>query len=151
MSELPHVRVDPNASADDIDAVVAGLLAFNVARIGDPNEEPVQIFVRDSHGTILGGLLGDIKWRWMFVSKLWVSDDLRGAGYGSELMVAAEELARSRTCIGIYLSTFEFQARPFYEKLGYTVFGTLDGYPPGFCQHYLVKLLSPAEDSTQVR
>lgn len=41
------------------------------------------------------------------------------------------------------LDTFEYQARPFYEKLGYQLFGTLDGYPPGYRQFYLRKRLSP--------
>ena len=77
-------------------------------------------------------------------AEAWVSDEARGGGHGSKLMHAAEELARSRNCIGVYLSTFEFQARPFYEKLGYSVFGTLEGYPPGYSQHYLVKRLTPA-------
>ena len=33
--------------------------------------------------------------------------------------------------------TFSFQARPFYEKLGYRVFGTLENHPSGH-QHYLM-------------
>ena len=37
----------------------------------------------------------------------------------------------------------EYQARPFYEKLGYELFGTLDGYPPGYRQFYLRKSLGP--------
>jgi hypothetical protein len=42
------------------------------------------------------------------------------------------------------LDTFEYQARPFYEKLGYQLFGTLDGYPPGYRQFYLCKRLVPS-------
>ncbi|MFL5605250.1 MAG: GNAT family N-acetyltransferase [Gemmatimonadaceae bacterium] len=121
--------------------VQAGLRAFNVARIGDPREEPVHIFVRDVHGAIVGGLLGHIRWRWLYVAKLWVDDAHRGAGSGSALMKAAEEHGRARGCIGVYLDTFEYQARPFYEKLGYSLFGTLEGYPPGYRQFHLAKIL----------
>jgi hypothetical protein len=35
------------------------------------------------------------------------------------------------------------QARPFYEKLGYELFGTLEGYPAGTRQHHLFKRLDP--------
>jgi GNAT superfamily N-acetyltransferase len=70
-----------------------------------------------------------------------VDDRFRGAGHGSALIEAAEQLARERDCIGVNLDTFEYQARPFYEKLGYTVFGTLEGYPPGYRQFFLAKPL----------
>jgi hypothetical protein len=40
--------------------------------------------------------------------------------------------------------TLDYQARPFYEKLGYQLFGTLDGYPPGYRQFYLCKRLVSA-------
>ena len=55
-------------------------------------------------------------------------------------MAAIEEYAWAHDCLGVYLDTFEYQARPFYEKLGYAVYGTLEGYPPGYRQYYLRKL-----------
>jgi GNAT superfamily N-acetyltransferase len=134
-----HIVVDPVASADDVAVVQAGLRAFNVARIGPPEEEPVQIFLRDEEDRVVGGLLGHIRWRWLYVAKLWIDDAHRGAGQGAALMGAAESYARERGCLGAYLDTFEYQARPFYEKLGYEVFGTLEGYPPGYRQYHLAK------------
>jgi len=41
----------------------------------------------------------------------------------------------------IWLDTFSFQARPFYERLGFSLFGALAGYPPGSARHFLVKRL----------
>ena len=38
-----------------------------------------------------------------------------------------------------YLDTFSFQARPMYEKLGYSVFGTLEDHPQGHTQWYMKK------------
>jgi GNAT superfamily N-acetyltransferase len=137
-----RIAVETQASAADVATVEAGLLAFNVAKIGPPNESPVRVFVRDANGRVVGGLLGHIRWRWLYVSKLWVDDSLREKGYGASLMKAAEEHAISMGCIGAYLDTFEYQARPFYEKLGYELFGTLDDYPPGYRQFHLVKRLS---------
>jgi GNAT superfamily N-acetyltransferase len=139
MTDRARVSVEPDASPADVETVEAGLRAFNVARIGDPGEEPVRIFLRDPHGQIVGGLLGHIRWRWLYVAKLWISAAHRGAGHGAALMAAAEAHARARGCLGTYLDTFEYQARPFYEKLGYTVFGTLEGYPAGYRQYYLAK------------
>jgi GNAT superfamily N-acetyltransferase len=136
-----RLAIEPDPAPDDVATVNRGLRAFNVERIGDPHEEPVHIFLRDDDDHVVGGLLGHIRWRWLYVAKLWVNDRVRGAGHGSALLAAAEELARGRGCIGVHLDTFEYQARPFYEKLGYTVFGTLDGYPPGYRQFHLAKTL----------
>lgn len=36
-------------------------------------------------------------------------------------MTQAEIYAEDNGLIGIYFETWDFQARPFYEKLGYTV------------------------------
>ena len=136
-----RISVEPDAADADVATVMAGLRAFNVDVLGDPAEEPVRIFLRDQNGAVAGGLLGHIRWRWLYVSKLWMRQDLRGYGHGAALMDAAEDLARTRGCIGAYLDTFEYQARPFYEKRGYQLFGTLEGYPPGYRQYFLAKRL----------
>jgi GNAT superfamily N-acetyltransferase len=135
----PRITIEPTAATADLDAVGHGLRAFNVAVIGEPNEQPIHIFLRDSTDTVVGGLIGHIKWRWLYVAKLWIREDFRGRGLGADLMRTAEELARSRECIGAHLDTFEYQARPFYEKLGYALFGTLEGFPPGYRQYFLAK------------
>jgi GNAT superfamily N-acetyltransferase len=135
------VSLEKNANAADVAAVQAGLRAYNVEFIGDPGEEQVTVFLRNSAGEVVGGLLGHIKWHWLYVAKLWIADEYRGKGHGVELLESAEDYARSKNCIGSYLDTFEYQARPFYEKCGYELFGTLNGYPPGSSQFYLSKRL----------
>ena len=133
--------IDDQVSDADEAAVISGLRAFNVERLGPSNEQPVKLVARAADESVVGGLLGHTKWRWMYVSKLWVSESVRGQGVGSKLMVAAERLARTRGCTDVSLDTFEFQARPFYERLGYKIFGTLEGFPPGYRQFYLTKHL----------
>jgi GNAT superfamily N-acetyltransferase len=68
-------------------------------------------------------------------------DALRHQRIGSELMARAEAEARARGCIGVYIDTFSFQARPFYEKHGYTVFAEITDYPPGHSRFFLSKRL----------
>ena len=140
MSDSLEVTLDTAPSSDDEQVVLDGLRAFNVAVIGDPQMRPVCVFVRNGEGDTLGGLVGYIKWRWLYVSKLWLPASLRGTGIGSRLMATAEKHAWSEGCLGAYLDTFEYQALPFYQKLGYEIFGTLEGFPPGYRQFYLRKL-----------
>lgn len=135
------MRIDANVSADDAAAVLRGLREFNEVRLGPAEEQPVRFVLRDGAGRVVGGLLGHTKWQWMYVATLWVAESARGQGWGRQLMIAAEVLARERGCTHVSLDTFEYQARPFYERLGYELFGTLDGYPPGYRQFHLTKKL----------
>ena len=140
MPDNLQVSLETAPSSDDEQVVLDGLRAFNVSVIGDPHMRPVDVFVRDEAGDVIGGLVGHIKWRWLYVSKLWLPASLRGSGVGTQLMATAEAHAWREGCLGAYLDTFEYQALPFYQKLGYELFGTLDGFPPGYKQFYLRKL-----------
>jgi GNAT superfamily N-acetyltransferase len=73
---------------------------------------------------------------------LWVHEDHRDSGLGSRLMEMAEDQAKGRGCHSSYLNTFSYQARPFYERLGYVVFGTLTDFPKGHERYYMMKRLS---------
>ena len=141
MTPADDVKIDDEVMPSDEALVVRGLLAFNVDRLGPADEQPVKFVARDSTGVVVGGILGHTRWRWLYVAKLWVDERARGHGLGTRLMAAAEDLARSRGCTDVSLDTFDYQARPFYEKLGYELFGTLEGYPPGSRQYYLRKRL----------
>jgi GNAT superfamily N-acetyltransferase len=72
---------------------------------------------------------------------LWVSETVRGSGYGTALMQAAEREAVRRGVRNIFLNTFSFQAVDFYLKLGYTIFGELEDFPPGHKRVFLQKKL----------
>ena len=108
-------------------------------------ETPLDVTVRDAAGTIVGGLVANTHWGWLEVDLLWVDERVRGQGWGTRLLRAAEDEARRRGCRHARLSTWSFQARPFYEKLGYRVFGQIDDYPPGATDYILCKDLPAAE------
>jgi hypothetical protein len=57
-------------------------------------------------------------------------------------METIEQAAKERGCTYAHLDTFSFQARPFYEALGYEVFATLDEYPPGHHKYFMKKALT---------
>lgn len=121
------------------DAVVAGLTDFSRPHIGDNRRRPLNVIVRREDGSIAGGLIGETRWEWLYIDLLWVADDVRHQGWGTQMMQLADEEALRRGCCGIWLDTLDFQARGFYEKLGFTLFGTQDDYPPGHQRYFLQK------------
>lgn len=117
------------------------IYSYNMAVTGDYAYQPLYVILRDELGTAQGGLMADLWGGWMHVTFVWVSDELRGQGYGAHLVTTAEAEARAAGCRGAYLETHSFQARPFYEKLGYNVIATLPDYPPGHSYHIMQKSL----------
>ena len=104
--------------------------------------QPFALVLRDpASQAVTGGLWAISYYGWLFVELLVLPEERRGQGLGTRLMREAESAARERGCTGIWLDTFSFQARGFYEKLGYTVFGRLDDYPPGQSRFWLQKRL----------
>ncbi len=119
--------------------IVDGVDNYNIAATGLPDYYPVNFALRGERGDVLGGLLAQLWGGWLHVSYLWVAEAARGAGHGSRLLGDAEAYARARGAVGATLETHSFQARPFYERLGYEVFGTLEGYPRGHAKFFLKK------------
>ena len=124
--------------------IVAPLVEYNISKAGPSNGRPLVIAVRDLSNTIIGGLWGNTGFQWLFTQLLVVPEGLRGCGMGTELMRMAEAEATSRGCHGAWLDTFEFQARGFYERLGYECFARLPEYPAGFSRYFMKKSLAPA-------
>lgn len=134
-----RVHLEPEQNAQDVQWLYARMTEFN-ARGGGPTDlVPVTLFLRDQHGKPHGGLLGWTLWSWLHIDTLWVSDSLRGRGHGRTLLTAAERAARIRGCTLAEVDTFNFQARGFYEKCGYEVFGTLQGIGRGRLERYYLK------------
>ena len=88
---------------------------------------------------IIGGAIGEFDWGYLFVDTVWVADNKRGKGHATHIMQAIEGYAHSRGIQRAYLTTTTFQARPFYEKIGYQVFGELQNHPPQHTAFYLYK------------
>jgi GNAT superfamily N-acetyltransferase len=106
-----------------------------------PGFRPLAVFLRDSAGHIVAGAYGRTNWNWLHISSVWVAEGERGKGFGRELILAIEAAAAQRGCRQAHLDTFSYQARPFYERLGYRVFGELEDYPPGHARFFLRKQL----------
>jgi ribosomal protein S18 acetylase RimI-like enzyme len=136
--ENPQILCEPFIDEGTRQFIVNGLDYYNIATTGFADYFPVNFVLRGERNDVLGECWGG----WLHVTVLWVSEAARGSGHGRRLMENAESYARARGAVGATLETYSFQARPFYERLGYQVCGTVDGYPPGHVNYLLKKVFA---------
>ncbi|HTF03663.1 MAG TPA: GNAT family N-acetyltransferase, partial [Bacteroidia bacterium] len=98
---------------------------------------------RDGQGKIIGGIIAEIGyWGGTDIHVLWVDEQSRSKGTGTMLVKKVEEETRKLGGTIVRTDTFEFLARDFFIKLGYTVFGELHGFPEaGNTRYYFSKFL----------
>ncbi len=138
------VASEPGATAGEVAVVRDGLHEFNFAATGLRDVHEMTLLVRDSAGAVRGGLLGYVWAGWLHITDLWLAEECRGGGLGSELLEKAEREASACGARGAFLSTFDFQAPGFYRRHGYEVYGTLRDCPPGHADYHMRKTFSQA-------
>jgi GNAT superfamily N-acetyltransferase len=122
-----------------LDVIEQGLDAYN-ANFSPERYSEFAVVLKSEAGEVKGGIYAH-EWAGMlFIKWLWIDEAHRRGGHGRALMAAVEAEGRRLGCSAVSLDTFEFQARPFYEKLGYELFGTLD-FPAGFKRYFMTKAL----------
>lgn len=143
MASEPTIVVPDTPDATHRDAIVKALMAYNDKAVGPSGFMPLAILINDPvTGEPAGGLWGKTAYDWCFVELFVVPEKFRGQDLGSKVLAQAEDIARQRGCVGLWLDTYWFQAREFYEKQGYEVFGALENYPRGGPRYFLKKIFA---------
>ncbi len=132
------IHVESQITEDQRSAIIAPLGEFSAARGFQFRPEPIFLLLRED-GRIVGGLIGQSNWEWLYIEVLSVAEHLRGSGLGRQLVEKAEAIARTRGCVGVWVDTYTFQSPGFYERLGYRVFGSLPNYPGTAQRIFLMK------------
>mgnify|MGYP000426217307 CR=1 FL=1 len=127
------MRIEERPVSDEEKAAIkSGFEALN-DKAGTPphHTESISYVAVNEHGAVAGAVYGYIRWDWVYIDILYVSDGYRDQGLGTQLMNKVEDMARTRGMTGLHLTTHDWQGSKFYEKLGYTLYGTLDNFPKG--------------------
>ncbi len=98
-------------------------------------------FIRDAQGKIQGGCNGDNLYGCLYVGQLWVAESLRGQGYGTKLMHAAEQYAKEQNCNFMAVNTMDWEALEFYQKLGFEIEFERHGFAKNSIFYFLRKNL----------
>lgn len=103
------------------EAIIDDRLTFFNARHIFHDGQRLSKIIKDDLGQLQGGLVGATYWGMFIVKDFWISDSLRGAGFGRQLLVECEFEARARGCKLAYISTMSWQGLGFYQEAGYQV------------------------------
>ena len=135
---IDRVADDEKSIVEGWKAVVAGLNSFNEIKAHIiPND--IYVFMRDRQNKVVGGAIGYTIGDWLHLHLLWVNESFRNRGCGTKLLKMLENEGVRIGCRHVDTDTLSFQARPFYEKQGYTLFATLDNCPKGHSRYFLKK------------
>ena len=113
--------------------------SYNRSKREAAESEPLNLYIEDEHGRLLAGLVAETFGNWLEIEYLFVKEDLRGQGIGSQLLQQAESEAKKRNCCFAFVNTYQFQAPTFYQKHGYKEVFTLKDYPCTGQRHYYQK------------
>lgn len=108
-----------------------GVMEFNKRFLGEWKPSPFSLYIRNAEGIIIAGVCGDYIHAYTRVNWAWVHEDFRGRGVGKRALSAVEEFAKGKGCRYMQLDTMDFQARPFYQSLGFWVVATLPNWING--------------------
>jgi len=144
MSSSLHLEFTDAPPADDLDIVDAGLHLFNLQAADLAAVQPRACLARDAGGRVIGGVRARQWGAAVEVQQLWVDKAWRRQGVGARLMRLLEDEVCRRGAALVYLDTFSFQARGFYERCGYAVAARLDGFPDGIEKYVMTKRLGAA-------
>jgi GNAT superfamily N-acetyltransferase len=114
-----QIDFEKNPKADDLHILTNGIFENHFQKKGMKPLDSFAFFIRDESGEIIGGCSGEIMYGSLFVSQLWLREEMRHKGYGTLLMQRAEQLAQKSGCHFIALNTFNWEAPDFYIKLGF--------------------------------
>lgn len=133
-----HIRLEDTESQKE-QKIGELVRSYNRSKREAAKSKSLSLYVEDDSGELLAGLVAETFGNWLEIEYLFVKEDLRGQGIGSQLLQRAESEAKKRNCRYAFVNTYQFQAPAFYQKHGYQEVFTLKDYPCTGQRHYYQK------------
>lgn len=112
----------------DIKILSKGLDTNAAEKRGHLAVEPFAFFMRDEKNNIVGGCNGIMYYGCLYIDQIWIDPKYRGQDFGTKLINAAEQMAKSKGCLFSTIETMDWEALDFYKKLGYELESEQHGY-----------------------
>ncbi|GEM75041.1 GNAT family N-acetyltransferase [Vibrio sagamiensis] len=137
------IEISTQPKEDELNMISEGIRSFNAPFL--PNDAEYEssgrfvITAKNDKGEFIGGAQANVMWSYCVLELLWLSEECRGKGVGTSLIKQLESFAIEKGLTQIRTETLSFQAKPFYEKNGFRVYGELHDTPKGHSTYFLVK------------
>ena len=132
--------INEKPKESDINKILHRLQEYN-APFWEADDRHKYIITLNDNNSIIGGIVFTIFGEWLEIDFFWVDSEKRSRGYGKQILEKVEIYAKSKSCKYSFLNTFNFQAKPFYEKNGYKVVYTQNNYPITNSRYFMEKQL----------
>jgi len=122
------------ATQEDTDYIDNSIVRFNQQAVPFTQKETsvFKNYVIKVDGQIVAGINSFVyHWGILYIDVLFVDERYRGKNLGASLLQQVEKEAIAMGADLSHLDTFDFQAKDFYLKQGYEIFGVLDDCPKG--------------------
>ncbi|MBD5639695.1 GNAT family N-acetyltransferase [Clostridium botulinum] len=140
---MSNYIIRESISEEEADLIVDRIVEYNLSKVPGKQEVPllcINRVIEDANGEIIAGMLSKMYcWNCIYIDVLWVKEDYRKDGLGTKLLKELEKIAKEKNCHLIHLDTFDFQAKDFYIKHGYEIFGILDQCPENHKRYFMKK------------
>ncbi|MFX0055072.1 MAG: GNAT family N-acetyltransferase [Promethearchaeota archaeon] len=154
MSESRRYIVASDPTEEEVKRFKQGLESYNMEKTNGEYNSPQpwhNLVLKDEKGNVIGGISTSTLYWTQYLEVLWVDENYRGLGYGKDLVIESQRLAKDIGCISSHVYTFSWQAPEFYQAVGYDLLVTYDGYHSGIKEHVLMTRLDSLDDKPASR
>lgn len=137
-----QISDEPNPKPEDIQVLNDGISDQAKEKKGMQPLGFHAFFIRDQNKKIIGGCNTCHLYGCLYIDQLWLSEPLRGKGYGKHLMQKAESFAKEIGCRFMAVNTFDWEALGFYKKQGFTIEFERTGFDKNSIFYFLRKNLT---------
>jgi len=132
--------IEDDPADEDLAEISAGVIEFGRAEAAGGSAKPIACFLREGKA-ITAGATGRTEFERLFVSYIWVREDLRGAGLGSTALKGIEDAAHKRGARDSLIETLSDRTAGLYRRCGYLEIASIFRYVGPFTKYVMLKKL----------
>lgn len=144
------MKIEISKNKDYFEYVINGLYHFNEENgksdffkhmTEDPlkSEDCIGCYAIDDD--VIGGVVFYNQMDWMFIERSYINPEYRNKKIGTKIFNELEKYCKENQLVGMRLSTWDFQAKGFYEKIGFDLIYQIKDCPRGNIDYGFIKYI----------
>src|SRR4051812_10104525 len=108
-----HIKIDESKNQIIVDSILKGLREYSAPWLGLDKPNHFNFYMVDSFSKVIAGACGSIRpypqTKTAWIQGLWVDENYRKRGLGTNLIAHVNNFAYHKNCTTIQLEAFDFQ------------------------------------------